>query len=112
MSNIVQYIDGFSNWISNIPSVAEPNSPWQIRLKTSLESYCLSGIKKYSNLPIGNLVALIGSHGRIEIACNGGSAAAAIAAFDGTLVGTPIEMAGRVEVRKFQCICGECFSGL
>ena len=75
-----------------------PDSPWQIRLKTPLENYCLSGIKKYSDVPVGDLVALVGSHGWIEIACNGGSAAAAIAAFDGTLVGTPIEMAARFEV--------------
>ena len=88
----IQYIDGFGNLITNIPAQLVPHKPWQITLKTSLNTHRFSSIKTYSNVPAGRLSALIGSHGWIEIACMGGSAAAVLKKTGGVAVGTPTEL--------------------
>ncbi len=89
----LQYIDRFGNLISNIPAQAVPGQPWQVALKTSSRLYHLSGIKTYSEVPAGTLSALVGSHGWVEIACSGGSAAQAT----GATVGATVEIAAMVE---------------
>jgi len=88
----IQYIDGFGNLITNIPAQLVPHEPWQMTLKTALGTHHFSSIKTYSDVPTGILSALIGSHGWIEIACVGGSAAAALKKSGGVAVGTPIEL--------------------
>ena len=82
----VQYIDGFGNLISNIPKRAVPDQPWQITLETAAGSRHFEGIKTYSDVPAGTLAALVGSHGWVEVACSGGSAARALAIAVGTAV--------------------------
>ncbi|MEL6261503.1 MAG: SAM-dependent chlorinase/fluorinase [Cyanobacteria bacterium J06626_6] len=74
----LQYIDGFGNLISNIPASAIPNSPWELHLTLTDQVHRLRGVKTYSQVPAGTLAALAGSHGWIEIACNGKSAAEAL----------------------------------
>ncbi|MGB7088171.1 MAG: SAM-dependent chlorinase/fluorinase [Phormidesmis sp.] len=76
----LQYIDGFGNLISNISADAVPEGPWQVMLETLTGDRFISGIKFYDGVDAQALLALVGSHGWIEIACNQGSAAKALAA--------------------------------
>lgn len=84
-----QYIDVFGNLISNIPGHALPDAPWQLQLKLETGTLKILGVKTYSDVPLGMLAALVGSHGWIEVACNGGSAAAQIA---NVKVGTAVSL--------------------
>ncbi len=84
----VQYIDGFGNIITNIPSQAAPFEAWQIEI----ESHRFLSIKTYSEVPAGSMAALIGSHGWIEAVCCNGSAAAMLAQIDDIAVGTPVQL--------------------
>jgi S-adenosylmethionine hydrolase len=72
------WADHFGNLISNIHQKilgsALSASPEKIRI--GLGPYCLTGIRRtYSQVQPGELLALIGSSGYLEIACNLGSAA-------------------------------------
>lgn len=87
----VQYIDRFGNLISNIPSQAVPNQPWQVTLETAAGLRHFSSIETYSDVPTGTLSALVGSHGWVEVACSGGSAAQALA----IAVGTAMSLEGQ-----------------
>ena len=88
-SGCIQYIDRFGNLISNLPGHLigdhlRPDSQslvWQVSVEMPAAGQNLSliGIEAYYQVPVGALAALIGSHGWIEIACNGGSAAEALA---------------------------------
>ncbi len=84
----LQYIDRFGNLISNIPGQAVPDQPWQLTLKTPSQAYDFWGIKTYSDVPAGTLCALVGSHGWVEVARRGGSAAQAL----GVAVGAVVEL--------------------
>ncbi len=80
-SGSFQYIDGFGNLISNIPAAAVPSdasTPWQVTVKTPNGPLLLPSVKTYSDVPVGGLAALVGSYGYVEVACNCGSAAAAL----------------------------------
>jgi S-adenosyl-L-methionine hydrolase (adenosine-forming) len=66
----IQAIDQFGNLITNI-SAADVGENWTIQLGTRLIASC----KTYRDRPVGELVALIGSHGWVEIAINSGNAA-------------------------------------
>lgn len=66
----IQYIDHFGNLITNIPENLLKNTKWVI----SFPDFTLTETTSYSNVPIGNPLALIGSHGWLEIAINGGNA--------------------------------------
>ena len=66
----IQYIDHFGNLITNIPADLVPPSTWQI----TLGDLTLPRNTTYANVPSGELVALIGSHGWVEVAVNGGHA--------------------------------------
>lgn len=87
----IQHVDTFGNLISNIPEHAVANTAWEILIETPLRSVRLPRIKTYSDASIGDVAALIGSHGWIEIACNRGSAAAALNEWGGALVGTTLK---------------------
>ncbi len=88
-SGCIQYIDRFGNLISNLPGHLIEGHPrpdsqslvWQVSLELPAvgKNLSLIGIEAYYQVPVGALAALIGSHGWIEIACNGGSAAEALA---------------------------------
>lgn len=70
MRGCIQYIDHFGNLITNIPAVAVQGKNWSVRIK---EVVITKGIT-YNDVELGQLVSLIGSHGWVEIAVNGGSA--------------------------------------
>jgi hypothetical protein len=77
-SGALQYVDHFGNLISNIPQQALPDRPWQVTLATPMGEHRFVNIRTYSEVPPGEIAALVGSHGWVEIACNGGSALKAI----------------------------------
>ena len=69
INGCIQYIDTFGNLITNIPAAAVRGS-WSVKVK---DIFIPSG-QTYSDLQVGELIALGGSHGWVEIAVNGGSA--------------------------------------
>lgn len=84
----LQYIDVFGNLISNIPGDRTPKTAWRVVIEgagensdpnsaqnLSQEPLYIQGRQTYSDVPIGELAGVVGSHGWVEIACNGGSAA-------------------------------------
>lgn len=66
----IQYIDHFGNLISNIPASQVQHQSWRVKVGETI----ISGGATYSDVPPQKLIALIGSHGWVEIAVNGGSA--------------------------------------
>ena len=65
----IQYIDHFGNLITNIPANSLPPN-WHL----SIGELTLPRQTTYAAVPTGELVALIGSHGWVEVAVNGGNA--------------------------------------
>ena len=94
IAGCIQYIDYFGNLITNIPAAEvqgttwsvvvsdSPRSPRRDRLSEAAQSGALLpsadciilGSQTYSDCEPGEVVTLIGSHGWVEIAINGGSA--------------------------------------
>ncbi len=85
ISGQIQYIDRFGNAITNIPGsyidsleqnqpIADPDSearnPWSLALR----NITIPGYRTYSDVSPGEPLALVGSHGWVEIAVNGGHA--------------------------------------
>jgi len=66
----VQVVDHFGNLVTNIPgrSVAEKGWHCQVGDRAIARGYT------YSDVALGELVAIVGSHGWVEIAVNGGNA--------------------------------------
>ncbi len=101
----LQYIDTFGNLITNIPQSALPVGPWQATLKSPTQTQHFLSIKTYSDLPVGTMGALVGSHGWVEIACNQGNAAERIqpsgpASDMGTAIGTVVEISRQKQVSE------------
>jgi S-adenosylmethionine hydrolase len=70
VTGCIQAIDHFGNLITNIPATEVCGKAWHVLVNNLL----LPGQLTYSDNAIGQLVALVGSHGWVEIAVNGGSA--------------------------------------
>jgi hypothetical protein len=68
----IQAIDHFGNVITNIPEAQVSGKQWSL----SLNNVTLRGQHTYGDSPPGELVALVGSHGWVEVGVNGGSAQA------------------------------------
>ena len=68
----VQAIDHFGNIITNIPGAQVLGQQWLV----AIDGTTLPGKETYSDGQPGDLLALVGSHGWVEIAANGGSAQA------------------------------------
>ncbi len=66
----VQYIDRFGNAATTIPAHAVESGPWQLTLGQTT----LTGAKTYGDAAAGAALALVGSHGFVEVAVNQGSA--------------------------------------
>lgn len=66
----IQYIDHFGNLITNIPAADVQGKTWVIAVGDRI----ILGSETYSDRQLGDIVALVGSHGWVEIAVNGGSA--------------------------------------
>lgn len=65
----IQYIDHFGNLVTNIPG-AYVQGNWSV-VVTGLT---IPGSQTYSDGLVGRVIALVGSHGWVEIAVNGGNA--------------------------------------
>lgn len=76
----VQYCDRFGNLITNLAPEHLPSTPWQVQI----EPHAVPPARTYGEAGPGQPVALIGSHGWLEIAVNGGSAQALLQAGVGT----------------------------
>lgn len=70
VSGCIQYIDHFGNLITNIPGAYVADKTWWVETAELV----ISGYKTYYDSPVGKSVALVGSHGWVEIAVNGGNA--------------------------------------
>lgn len=66
----IQAIDHFGNLISNIPASMVLGKNWSL----IVEQQSVVGSQTYSDVEPGALLSLIGSHGWVEIAVNGGNA--------------------------------------
>ncbi|MEP0890069.1 MULTISPECIES: SAM-dependent chlorinase/fluorinase [unclassified Leptolyngbya] len=80
----IQYIDGFGNLITNIPAQLVMNPTWVLQI----HNHQLPRSTAYSAVPAGNLVALVGSHGWVEVAVNAGNAQEQL----GVAVGDPVQL--------------------
>ncbi|NES84693.1 MAG: SAM-dependent chlorinase/fluorinase [Moorea sp. SIO2B7] len=70
MIGSIQYVDHFGNLITNIPGAEVDGKIWSVKISDRI----IPHTQTYSNCQLGEYVALIGSHGWVEIAVNGGSA--------------------------------------
>ncbi|MEB3359799.1 MAG: SAM-dependent chlorinase/fluorinase [Synechococcales bacterium] len=80
LSGYIQHIDQFGNLITNVPAHALPediraNADWSVQAGERL----IPGCHTYGDRAEGELAALVGSHGWVEIAVNGGSARVTLA---------------------------------
>lgn len=66
----IQYCDRFGNLVTNIPGSLVQGKTWSVEVS----GLTILGRQTYSDNPPGSLVALVGSHGWVEIAVNGGHA--------------------------------------
>lgn len=67
----IQYIDIYGNLITNIPANILHNKSWYVVIDNGEK---INHYLTYSSVNEGNLLALISSHGWLEIAVNGGNA--------------------------------------
>ncbi|NET04549.1 MAG: SAM-dependent chlorinase/fluorinase [Symploca sp. SIO2B6] len=70
ITGCIQYIDHFGNLITNIPAAEVEGKNWFI----FVENQTIARRPTYSDCSAGEALALIGSHGWVEIAVNSGSA--------------------------------------
>ncbi|MGD1911911.1 MAG: S-adenosyl-l-methionine hydroxide adenosyltransferase family protein [Rivularia sp. (in: cyanobacteria)] len=66
----IQYIDNFGNLVTNIPQNYVQDKNWSLEIKGKK----IKVRETYSDVNIGEVVALIGSHGWVEIAVNSSNA--------------------------------------
>jgi S-adenosylmethionine hydrolase len=78
----VIYVDRFGNLVTNLP--LEAGAVLAGTVETGGRCFALA--RTYSDVRKGELVALRGSSGLLEIACNGGSAAGVLGASPGHVV--------------------------
>jgi hypothetical protein len=82
----VAWVDAFGNLITNIPEALLAGEDWA-RLVVEIGGEAIRGVGRYyAERPPGSLLALVGSMGDLEIAVNGGNAAATLRAQAGTEV--------------------------
>lgn len=74
IAGCIQYIDHFGNLVTNIPGTEVQGKIWSV----AIGDRTITSSQTYSDCPLGEAVALIGSHGWVEIAVNGGSAQQAL----------------------------------
>lgn len=70
-SGSIQYIDRFGNLVTNISGDQLPQQPWYVQVGKQLVPHHTT----YGHTEPGTALALIGSHGYVEIAVNAGNAA-------------------------------------
>ena len=70
VAGCIQYVDHFGNLITNIPGAYVQSKTWSV----VAAGLTIPGRKTYNDSPDGHAIALVGSHGWVEIAINGGNA--------------------------------------
>ncbi|MFH7027132.1 MAG: S-adenosyl-l-methionine hydroxide adenosyltransferase family protein [Heteroscytonema crispum UTEX LB 1556] len=70
VAGCIQYIDHFGNLVSNIPANYVQGKSWCVEVA----GLTIPGCEAYGDVKIGDAIALIGSHGWVEIAINRGNA--------------------------------------
>lgn len=70
VTGCIQYIDHFGNLVSNIPGKYIQDTSWCVQTA----GLTIPGCATYSDVNVGEILALIGSHGWVEIAINSGNA--------------------------------------
>ncbi|CDN12861.1 hypothetical protein RintRC_5539 [Richelia intracellularis] len=70
IAGCIQYIDNFGNLVTNIPSNYVEDKNWYVQVGDRT----ISNYSTYAQVEIGQAVALIGSHGWVEVAVNSGNA--------------------------------------
>lgn len=70
VTGFIQYVDRFGNLITNISAAAVAGKNWSVKIGNLKISPC----QTYSDRSPRQIVALIGSHGWVEIAVNDGNA--------------------------------------
>ena len=78
----IQYIDYFGNLITNIPGTAVEGKEWSV----TVNQQTIPRGNTYSSYPPQQLLALVGSHGWVEIAMNQGNAAATLSLSYGSAI--------------------------
>ncbi|MDZ7954168.1 SAM-dependent chlorinase/fluorinase [Nostoc sp. DedQUE09] len=66
----IQYIDHFGNLVSNIPASYVQGKTWCVQVA----GLSVPGRETYGEVKVGEIIALVGSHGWVEIAINYGDA--------------------------------------
>lgn len=66
----IQYIDNFGNLVSNISGSYVQGKTWNVQAA----GLSIPGCETYSDVKVGEAIALVGSHGWVEIAINSGNA--------------------------------------
>ncbi|MEB3272290.1 MAG: SAM hydrolase/SAM-dependent halogenase family protein [Prochlorothrix sp.] len=79
---LIQHIDRFGNLITTIPASALPDRPWVVQL----EHLQVPAVQTYDQGVPGQLLALVGSQGWVEVAIRGGSAHQVLGARVGQVV--------------------------
>ena len=70
ITGVIQHIDRFGNGITNVPADVVEGKPWQVTIRGVTVPRCST----YGDRVQGQPLALIGSHGWVEIAVNQGDA--------------------------------------
>jgi len=70
LQGCVQYVDQFGNLVTNIPAAAVVDTSWAVMAQQLM----IPSYRTYSESPANEPLALIGSHGWVEVAVNGGNA--------------------------------------
>jgi len=87
ISGCIQAIDRFGNLITNIPGQEVQGQSWSVTVnQASPDPETIPGQQTYADQNTGDLVALVGSHGWIEIAVNHGSAQSRLQLTEGSTI--------------------------
>ncbi|WP_315785713.1 SAM-dependent chlorinase/fluorinase [Fischerella sp. JS2] len=70
ITGCIQYIDHFGNLVSNIPGTYIQDKSWSVLVGDKI----IPGSGTYGDVEIGDAIALVGSHGWVELAINSGNA--------------------------------------
>ena len=82
----VVHVDGFGNLITNLPAAMLDALPGRPTVRVEADTVVAGLSATYGSVPDGDVVALIGSGGLLEIGVNGGSAADTLRLGRGSLV--------------------------
>jgi S-adenosylmethionine hydrolase len=70
VTGCIQYSDRFGNLVTNIPAADVAGKTWSVAIGDRL----IPSGQTYSESQVGSLIALVGSHGWVEVAVHGGNA--------------------------------------